>query len=179
MKVQVSFLLVSAILLWIILPFFRNLLIFIVWFYFEQKATDAVKMEPKDSSQKRELDKENSEQQNKRKKDEAPEEAVSLMQLTDVVDDCLEQIFKYLMLPDLISLGDTCKRFQPVATSTFETKCNGKVIELYPYPRRLDPIKLFGNTIKIKNLSECLVAKFPNCKLIFQNSMKTKLLNWR
>lgn len=123
--------------------------------------------QPKELNQKRKCD-ENSSEQSKRKKNEAPEEAVAVTQFTDVIDDCLEHIFKHLSLSDLISLGDTCKRFQPLVESIFKTKFKGNVVDLRPgynsNPQHL--INPFENTIEIFDLSHCFkVLRLFGCKI--------------
>ncbi|XP_055326223.1 uncharacterized protein LOC129580052 [Sitodiplosis mosellana] len=108
-------------------------------------------MEP----QKRDHDEDSSEQ-NKRKKLEAPEKADAVTKITDVNDDCLELIFGHLMLQDLVNVADTCKRFQPSAKAAFAAKCRGMVMMLVPYHNRFQLIESIEDAVKVFGLSNCL-----------------------
>lgn len=95
--------------------------------------------------------------QNKSKKLKVPEDADAMSNLNDVDDDCLIDIFKHLILQDLINIADTCKRFQTMAQWAFVERYNGKTIKLYPSSsNRIQPTKLFVNAVVISDLRSCL-----------------------
>lgn len=52
-------------------------------------------------------------------KDDAAEEGPKPMSLIDVNDDCLEEIFKYLRLEELVNIADTHPRFKGVAATVY------------------------------------------------------------
>lgn len=111
----------------------------------------------KNLDQKREHDEEDGET-NTHNENETSEEVDGPTKITDIIDDCLEQIFKYLMLQDLINLADACKRFETPVELTFASMYKGKVVKLYPNrcSNGLEPIKLVADTIQIIGLSSCL-----------------------
>lgn len=110
-----------------------------------------------ESSQKRSCDTDKNER-NKRRKIETPEEMDRTMKMTEIIDDCLVQIFERSKLQDLINLADTCKQFQPLVKLAYETKCREKMFDLDPRccSNRSESITLFRKNIRISDLSNCL-----------------------
>lgn len=53
--------------------------------------------------------------------------------ITDVNNDCLEYIFMYLSLFDLLNLADSCNRLRQIARSTYASKYSKKLVKIYPH----------------------------------------------
>lgn len=55
---------------------------------------------------------------------------VPQMNVLDLNDDCLDQIFRYLNTADLATISETCKTFQQIAVKTFKSKKKNSVVFL-------------------------------------------------
>lgn len=63
------------------------------------------------------------------------------MKLTDVIDDCLERIFKYLSVEDLLAIADTNTQLRPAAYEAYLRKFNGRCRKVYVHIfKSFDPV---------------------------------------
>lgn len=103
----------------------------------------------------------------KRRKVDLPDEPVEMTHITDVNNDCLEQIFKHLDLSDLLNLADTSKLLNNAVHLAFKSKYGkhavklvcvkskkrrridimDEAIEIFDFPTCLKMLRIFGDSI--------------------------------
>lgn len=96
--------------------------------------------------------------------------------LTDLNDDCLEHIFQYLSLEDLLNIADTNKQLKPAAELAFERRFkSGKLILCKSTTTEI----LINKTERVKvivgnpyRLLRCFGHLIPNQKIINRSMLK-------
>lgn len=78
--------------------------------------------------------------------------------LTNIYYDCLENIFDYLNLEDLLNVAQTCKRLGIAAAAKFGDLCDKQCVHMAvqengPFDERLE---LAGNGVQVFGLRFCL-----------------------
>lgn len=88
---------------------------------------------------------------------DTPEDVVEPKQITDVNNDCLEHLLKYLSLADLLNVADSSKQLMDAAKFAFASNHGRKTIVLnsFPYPL-LQTIAVHSDEIWIFDLPTCL-----------------------
>lgn len=81
----------------------------------------------------------------KRKRPAVVDDEVSTMKIDDINIDCLEHVFNYLSLMDLINVADANKYLRRAAALVFACRSKGKMVMImssYFHIPALQPLKL-------------------------------------
>lgn len=88
---------------------------------------------------------------------DTPEEVIEPKQITDVNNDCLEHLLKYLSLADLLNVADTSKHLVDAAKLAFASKHGRKTIVLNSFPYSISQtIIIHSDEIWIFDFITCL-----------------------
>lgn len=86
-----------------------------------------------------------------------PEDVIEPKQITDVNNDCLEHLLKYLSLADLLNCCDTSKQLVDAAKLAFASKHGRKTIVLNSFPYSISQTIVFhSNEIWVYDFQTCL-----------------------
>lgn len=94
--------------------------------------------------------------------EEAPTNAIEPTKITDINNDCLEHIFNYLSLIDLLNVADASKCFKQGVNLSFTAKYGSKKLKLQgiePSPHQSYEV----DDYKICNSYEALAIQLMNC----------------
>lgn len=90
--------------------------------------------------------------------------------ITDLPDECLTKIFKYLALNDLSNVSVACIRFKLLAEKVFNLYCDAGIVEIYSYQN----YSKYGESVNhFKGKSECetqFASMFRRVKVIVTNN---------
>lgn len=73
-------------------------------------------------------------QSKRRKMENKIEKSPKRTHITDLVPDCLERIFMYLKVMDLVNVADVCMYFRNCSYLPFGEKYSKKIIEIRSFP---------------------------------------------